>query len=41
VELAQQAQAALEASSAPETELQFFVQIRQSLEGAITHRAQS
>ena len=40
VELAQQAQAALEASSAPEAELQFFVQIRQSLEGAITHRGQ-
>ena len=40
-DLAQQAQAGLEASSVPEVELQFFVQIRQSLERAIAHRGQS
>ena len=39
-ELAQHAQAGLEASSAPEEELQFFVQIRQSLERAIARRSQ-
>ena len=37
-QLAQQAQAALEASQAPESELQFFVDVRSSLERAIAHR---
>ena len=40
-ELAQQAQAGLEASSASEVELQFFVQLRQSLEAAMEHRRQA